>query len=38
MSLTEFFYDAPVLATILTLGYAGLWGVFIHIMYKMYKR
>lgn len=38
MSLTEFFYDAPVLATILTLAYAGLWGVFIHIMYKMYKR
>ena len=38
MSPAEFFFDAPVLATILTLGYASLWGEFIHIMYKKYKR
>jgi len=38
MTITEFFCDAPVLATILTLAYAALWVAFIHVMYKMYKR
>ena len=38
MSITQFFNDAPVLATILTLAYAGIWVIFIRILFKMYKR
>jgi len=37
MTITEFFHAAPVLATILTLAYAALWGMFIHVLFKMYK-
>ena len=38
MNITEFFYDAPVLATIITLAYAAIWGVFLYIMFRMYKK
>ena len=38
MSITDFFHDAPVLATILTLAYAAIWCVFIYIMFQLYKR
>ena len=37
MTITEFFRAAPVLASILTLAYAVLWGFFIHVLYKLYK-
>lgn len=37
MTITEFFRAAPVLATILTLAYAVLWIIFLHVLYKMYK-
>lgn len=38
MSITDFFHDAPVLATILTLAYAAIWGLFIYMMYQLYKK
>lgn len=38
MSITGFFRDAPVLATLLTLAYAAIWGVFIYMMVKMYRK
>ena len=38
LSITDFFQDAPVLATILTMVYAAIWGVFIYMMYQLYKR
>ena len=38
MSITYFFHNAPVLATILTLTYIVLWGVFLYMLYKMYKK
>lgn len=38
MSITQFFNDAPVLATILTLAYAAIWGLFIYMMYQLYKK
>ena len=34
----DIFHDAPVLATILTMVYAAIWGVFIYMMYQLYKR
>ena len=37
MTITEFFRAAPVLATILTLAYAVLGGIFLHVLYKLYK-
>ena len=38
MSYTEFFNSNPVLTTILTLGYASLVGIFIYMMYQLYKK
>lgn len=38
MSITEFFHDAPVLATLLALAYAFIWGVFIYLLVKMYRK
>lgn len=37
MSISDFFRDAPVLATFLALGYAALVCVFICMMVKMYR-
>ena len=38
MSLTDFFHDAPVFATIITLAYVAIVGVFVYILIKMYKK
>ena len=38
MSIIEFYHDAPILATILTLVYVALWAVFIYILIRMYKK
>lgn len=38
MSYLEFFNSNPVLVAILTLGYAGLVGVFIYMMCQLYKK
>ena len=37
MTITDFFHDAPVLASILTLAYAVLWIFFLHVLYQMYN-
>lgn len=38
MSILEFYTNAPVLATILTLAYAALWAIFIYMLVKMYNK
>ena len=38
MSITDFFHNAPVLATIIALAYFAIWGVFIYMMYQLYKK
>ena len=38
MSFIDFFHDAPVLATIATLAYAVIVGVFVYILIRMYKK
>lgn len=38
MSFIEFYTDAPILATILTLVYVALWVVFIYMLVRMYKK
>lgn len=38
MSITELYNEAPVLATILTLAYAVVMGVFVYMLFKMYKK
>ena len=38
VSLTEFYSDAPVLATIATLAYAVIVGMFIYMLIRMYKK
>ena len=38
MNITDFYNEAPVLATILTLAYAIIMVVFVYIMVRMYKK
>lgn len=38
MNITEFFYEEPILAIILTLGYGVMVGVFIYLLVRMYKK
>ena len=38
MSFIDFFHDAPILATILTLVYVALWALFIYMLFRMYKK
>lgn len=38
MSIIDFFHEAPALAILLTLGYASLWGVFIYMFVRLYRR
>jgi hypothetical protein len=38
MNIAEFFHDAPMLATFITLAYAAIWGVFFYILIRMYKK
>ena len=38
MSITDFFREAPVLATILTLAYAAILGVFTYMFVQMYRK
>lgn len=38
MSITDFFHDSPVLATILTVAYVILIGIFIYMLIRMYRR
>lgn len=38
MSFIEFYTDAPILATILTLVYVALWALFIYMLFRMYKK
>lgn len=37
MNITDFFRDAPVLATLITLGYAAVVGVLVFVFIKMYR-
>ena len=32
MNIINFFHNAPVLATLITLVYATIWGVFVYIL------
>ncbi len=38
MSITVFFREAPVFATLITLGYLALMGVFVYVIIRMYKK
>lgn len=38
MSITDFYNEAPVLATVLTLAYVVVMVVFVYIMIRMYKK
>ena len=38
MNITEFYNEAPVLATLLAMTYAALVGVFVYMLYRMYKK
>ena len=38
MSIIEFYHEAPLLATLITLGYIAVFGVFIYMMVRMYKK
>ena len=38
MNIINFFHNAPVLATLITLVYATIWGVFVYILIRMYKK
>ena len=38
MNIINFFHNAPVLATLITLVYAAIWGVFVYILIRMYKK
>lgn len=37
-AIVEFFRNAPVLASILCLTYVVLWGLFIYMMIRMYRK
>ena len=38
MGIIDFFRDSPVLATILTLAYIIICGVFIYMFVRMYQK
>lgn len=38
MNIIDFFHDAPVLATIISLAYVVIVGVFVYILIQMYKK
>ena len=38
MNITDFYHEAPVLATVLTLAYAVVMVVFAYIMIRMYRK
>ena len=38
MNITEFFRDAPLLATLITFGYVAVVVVFVYIFLKMYRK
>ena len=38
MNIIDFFHDAPILATTLTLVYVALWALFIYMLFRMYKK
>lgn len=38
MSIVHLFYDAPIFAVFLTLGYIILCGVFLYMLIRMYKK
>lgn len=38
MNITDFYNEAPMLATVLTLAYAVIVGVFICMMVRMYRK
>jgi hypothetical protein len=38
MTISEFFHTAPVLATLLTLGYSTIVGIFVYLFVRMYRR
>lgn len=38
MTITEFFHNAPFLATLLALAYMALWGIFIYFIVQAYRR
>ena len=38
MTITDFFHDAPVLASILTLGYFSLLVVFLYYLVRIYRQ
>lgn len=38
MSITQFYSEAPVLATVLTLAYATVVGMFVYMLIQMYRK
>ena len=38
MNITDFFREAPLFATLITLGYIALLGVFIYVIIRMCKK
>ena len=38
MNITDFYHEAPVLATILTLAYAVVMVVFAYMLIRMYRK
>ena len=38
MYIIDFFHEAPLLASILTLSYLIIWGVFIYMIVKMFMK
>lgn len=38
MNITDFYNEAPLLASVLTLAYAVVVGAFVYIMVRMYKK
>jgi len=38
MDITDFYNDAPVLATVVTLAYAVVVAAFVYMLIRMYKK
>ena len=38
LSIVDFFRDAPVLATVLTLAYTVIVGLFVYMLVRMYRK
>jgi hypothetical protein len=38
MTITDFFHEAPILAAVISLGYATLLGAFAYMFVRMYRK